>query len=143
MSLIKWDPFREFNMLGERMGNFLGRNWEAPMSTTAWNPAVDIFENDNDIVIQAELPGLKAKDIELRIENNVLLLKGERRFEKETKEENYHRVEREYGAFSRAFSLPVAVDGERVTAEYKDGVLKIVLPKKEEIKPKPIKVSAA
>jgi HSP20 family protein len=143
MSLIKWDPFREFNTLGERMGNFLGRNWEAPMSTTAWNPAVDIFENDNDIVIKAELPGLNAKDIELRIENNVLLLKGERRFEKETKEENYHRVEREYGAFSRAFSLPVAVDGEKVTAEYKDGVLKIVLPKKEEIKPKPIKVSAA
>jgi HSP20 family protein len=143
MSLIKWDPFREFNTLGERMGNLLGRNWEAPASTTAWNPAVDIFENDNEIVLKAELPGLNAKDIELKIENNVLMLKGERRFEKETKEENYHRVEREYGSFSRAFSLPVAVDAEKVLAEYKDGVLKVVLPKKAETKPKPIKVSAA
>jgi HSP20 family protein len=143
MSLIKWDPFREFNTLGERMGGFLGRNWEAPASTTAWNPAVDIFENDNEIVLKAELPGLNAKDIELKIENNVLMLKGERRFEKETKEENYHRVEREYGSFSRAFSLPVAIDAEKVLAEYKDGVLKVVLPKKAETKPKPIKVSAA
>src|SRR5688572_10888717 len=143
MSLIKWDPFGGFDTLNERMGNFLGRNRETPLSTTAWNPAVDIFENDNEIVIKAELPGLNAKDIELKIENNILMLKGERRFEKETKEENYHRVEREYGTFSRAFSLPVAVDGEKVIAEYKDGVLKVLLPKKEEIKPKPIKVSAA
>jgi HSP20 family protein len=130
-------------MLNERMGRFAGRNWEAPLSTTAWNPSVDIFENDNDVVIKAELPGMDAKDIEVKLENNVLVLKGERRFEKETKEENYHRVEREYGTFSRAFSLPVAVNGEKVTAEYKDGVLKVVLPKKEEINPKPIKVSAA
>ncbi len=143
MSLIKWDPFREFNALNERMGGFLGRNWEAPLSTTAWNPAVDIFENDNEIIIKAELPGMNAKDIEVKIENNILMLKGERRFEKETKEENYHRVEREYGTFSRAFTLPVAVNPEKVVAEYKDGLLKVVLPKKEEIKPKPIKVMAA
>jgi HSP20 family protein len=143
MALIKWDPFREFGALNERMGNFLGRNWEAPMATTAWNPSVDIFENDNEVVIKAELPGLDAKDIDIKLENNVLTLKGERRFEKEAKEENYHRIEREYGMFSRTFSLPVVVNPEKVTAEYKDGVLKIVLPKKEEIKPKPIKISAA
>jgi HSP20 family protein len=131
MSLIRWDPFREFSTLPAR---FAG---------TAWNPSVDIFENDNDVVVKAELPGMNAKDIEVRLENNVLLLKGERHFEKEAKEENYHRVEREYGTFSRAFALPTAVNGDKVTAEYKDGVLKIVLPKREETKPKPIKVAAA
>ena len=143
MSLIKWDPFREMNTFSERMRGLLGRDWESPMSTTAWNPAVDIFENDNEVVIKAELPGMNAKDIDVKLENNVLMLRGERRFEKETKEENYHRVEREYGVFSRSFELPAAVDGDKVAAEYKDGVLRIVLPKREEIKPKPIKIAAA
>jgi HSP20 family protein len=142
MSLIKWDPFGEFHTLG-RPGGFFGGNWGTPAPTSAWNPAVDVFENDNEIVIKAELPGMNAKDIEVKFENNVLVLKGERRFEKETKEENYHRIEREYGTFSRAFTVPFAVKSENVTAEYKDGVLKVVLPKKEEIKPKPIKVAAA
>jgi len=143
VSLVKWDPFREFNALNDRLGNFLGRNYEGPLATTAWSPSVDIFENDNEVVFKAELPGLNAKDIEVKLENNVLLLKGERRFEKETKEENYHRIEREYGTFSRSFSLPTAVNGDKVTAEYKDGILKVNLPKKEEIKPKPIKIAAA
>lgn len=84
-----------------------------------------------------------AKDIDINVENNVLTIKGERKFEKETKEENYHRIEREYGSFSRAFSLPVAVNADKITAEYKHGALKIVLPKKEEVKPKPIKIAAA
>ncbi len=143
MSLIKWDPFRELNTFPGRIGTFLGRDWENAMSTTAWNPSVDIFENDNDVVVKVELPGMDPKDIDVRLENNVLMLKGERRFEKETKEENYHRVEREYGSFSRAFSLPTAVKEDKVIAEYKDGILKIVLPKKEEAKPKAIKVEAA
>ena len=143
MSLIRWDPFREFNTLPARVGSFFGKDWDAPLSTTAWNPSVDIFENDNEVVLKAELPGMNAKDIEVRLENNVLMLKGERRFEKETKEENYHRIEREYGTFSRSFALPTAVNGDMVIAEYKDGVLKIVLPKKEETKPKPIKIAAA
>lgn len=86
---------------------------------------------------------MNAKDIEVKLENNVLMLKGERNFEKESKEENYHRVERAYGSFSRSFSLPSAVDGDKITAEYKDGILKIVLRKREEVKPKPIKVAAA
>jgi HSP20 family protein len=86
---------------------------------------------------------MNATDIEVKLENNVLTLKGERHFEKETKEENYHRVEREYGSFSRSFALPTAVNAEKVTAEYKDGILKIVLPKREETKPKPIKIAAA
>src|ERR1700686_1207928 len=130
MSLIRWDPFRELNALNERSGGFMGGNWDRALSTTAWNPSVDIFENDNEVVIKAELPGMDAKDIEVKLENNVLMLKGERRFEKETKEENYHRVEREYGVFSRSFSLPTAVNGDKVTAEYKDGILKVLLPKK-------------
>jgi HSP20 family protein len=143
MPLIRWDPFRELNMLHERLGGFPGKGWEAPMSTTAWNPSVDIFENDNEVVVKAELPGMNAKDIEVKLENNVLMLKGERHFEKEAKEENYHRIEREYGTFSRSFSLPTAVNGDKVTADYKDGVLKIVLPKKEETKPRPIRIAAA
>ena len=143
MSLIKWDPFREFNTLPARFGGFFGKDWDAPMTTAAWNPSVDIFENDNEVVIKAELPGMNAKDIDVKLENNVLTLKGERHFEKETKEENYHRIEREYGTFSRSFALPTAVNGDKVIAEYKDGVLKIVLPKKEETKPKPIKIAAA
>src|ERR1051326_1670011 len=117
--------------------------WDAPMTTAAWNPSVDIFENDNEVVVKAELPGMEAKDIDVKLENNILTLRGERRFEKEAKEENYHRVEREYGAFSRVFSLPVTVNPDKGTAEYKEGVLKIGLPKKKEIKPKPIKIAAA
>jgi HSP20 family protein len=111
--------------------------------STAWNPSVDIFENENEVVFKAELPGMNAKDIEVKLENNVVTIKGERQFEKETKEENYHRVEREYGTFSRSFALPTAVNGDKVTAEYKDGILRIILPKKEEIKPKPIRIAAA
>jgi HSP20 family protein len=143
MSLIKWDPFRELNMFPVRFGKFLDKDWEKAISTTAWNPSVDIFENDSDIVVKVEAPGMNAKDFDLRIENNVLMVKGERKFEKETKEENYHRVEREYGSFSRSFALPTAVKEDKVTADYKDGILKIVLPKKEEVKPKSIKIEAA
>ena len=142
MSFIKWDPLCELNTLPARRG-FLGRDWEAPLSKTLWNPSVDIFENDNEVVVTAELPGMNAKDIDLRLENNVLTLRGERHFEKETKEENYHRIEREYGTFTRSFALPTAVNGDKVTAEYKDGILKVVLPKNEERKPKAIKVAVA
>lgn len=142
MSLVKWDPFRELNAFNERLGTFLGRGWDSPPSMTAWNPSVDVFENDNDVVFKAELPGMNAKDIEVKLENNVLIIKGERRFEKETDEKNYHRIEREYGTFSRSFALPTAVNADKVTAEFKDGILKVTLPKKEEIKPKPIKIAA-
>jgi len=92
-------------------------------------------------MVQAELPGLERKDITLHLENNVLTLRGERRFEKETKQENYHRIERSYGAFSRAFSIPATVDEEKIRAEYKDGILKIALPKKEQVKPKQIRIA--
>ena len=143
MSLVKWDPFREFGTLPARFGGFFGKEWDAPLSTRTWNPMVDVFENPNEVVFKAELPGMNAKDIEVNFESNVLTIKGERHFEKETKEENYHRVERDYGTFSRSFTVPTPVNGDKVVAEYKDGVLKVVLPKKEETKPKAIKIEAA
>ncbi len=142
MSLNRWDPFRESNTIRPRL-SFPVSDWEGVFPKTTWNPSVDVFETDNEVVFKAELPGMDAKDIDVKLENNILTLKGERHFEKEAKEENYHRVEREYGSFSRSFALPTAVNGDKVSAEYKDGVLKVVLPKKEEVKAKPIKIAAA
>jgi HSP20 family protein len=133
-------------MLHDRMNRLFddaGRGWRAdePQATTTWSPAVDIFETEGEIVVKAELPGMERKDIALHLEKNVLTLKGERRFEKETKDENYHRIERSYGGFSRAFSIPATVDEEKIRADYTDGVLKIVLPKKEQAKPKQIRIT--
>src|SRR5215813_6336976 len=145
MAISRWDPFRDLSLLQDRMNrlfNDAGRTWrpDEPSATTTWSPAVDIFETENEIMVQAELPGVDRKDITLHLENNVLTLKGERRFEKETKQENYHRIERAYGGFSRAFSIPAIVDEEKIRADYKDGILKIGLPKKEQVKPKQIKI---
>jgi len=117
-----------------------GHRGDEPAATTTWSPSVDIFETEGEIIVKAELPGIDRKDILLNLEKNVLTLKGERKFEKETKEENYHRIERAYGGFSRAFSIPATVDEEKIRADYKDGVLKIALPKKEQVKPKQIKI---
>ena len=147
MAVVRWDPFRDLNLLQDRMNRLFddaGRGWRAdePAATTTWSPAVDIFETEGEIIVKAELPGMERKDITLHLENNVLSLRGERKFEKETKDENYHRIERSYGAFSRSFSIPATVDEENIRAEYKDGVLNIVLPKKEQARPKQIKITA-
>ena len=146
MAVVRWDPFRDLNMLQDRMNRLFedaSRNWKSdePASTTTWSPAVDIFETESEIVVKAEVPGMERKDITLNLENNVLTLKGERRFLKEAKEENYHRIERSYGGFSRAFSIPATVDEEKIRADYQDGVLKIVLPKKEQLRPQQIKIA--
>ena len=146
MAVVRWDPFRDLNLLQDRMNRLFedaNRNWKSdePASTTTWSPAVDIFETESEIVVKAEVPGMDRKDITLNLENNVLTLRGERRFLKETKEENYHRIERSYGGFSRAFSIPATVDEEKIRADYQDGVLKIVLPKKEQLRPKQIKIT--
>ena len=146
MAVVRWDPFRDLNMLQDRMNRLFddaGRNLrgDEPAATTTWSPAVDIFETEGEIVVKAELPGMERKDITLNLEKNVLTLRGERRFEKETKDDNYHRIERSYGGFSRAFSIPATVDEEHISAEYKDGVLKIALPKKEQAKPKQIRIA--
>jgi HSP20 family protein len=143
MTLTRWDPFRELQDRMNRMFEDTGRGWRSdePSSTTTWSPAVDIYETQNEILVQAELPGVDRKDISLHLEKNVLTLKGERRFEKETKQENYHRIERAYGGFSRSFSIPATVEEDKIRAEYKDGILKIALPKKEQVKPKQIQIA--
>lgn len=146
MAISRWDPFRDLTVLQDRMNRLFedagrgGRRGDEPGAATTWSPAVDILETDTEIVVKAELPGVDRKDISLHLENNVLTLRGDRRLEKETKEENYHRIERAYGGFSRAFSIPATVDDENIRAEYRDGVLKIALPKKEQVKPKQIRI---
>jgi len=145
MAISRWDPFRDLSVLQDRMNRLFddaGRGWrtDGADATTTWSPAVDIFETENEIVVKAELPGVDRKDISLNLENNVLTLKGERKFEKETKEENYHRIERAYGGFSRAFSIPATVDEEKIRADYRDGILSIALPKKEQVRPKQIRI---
>ena len=146
MAITRWDPFRDLGILQERMNRVFEdaavRGWknDEPSATTSWSPAVDIYETDSEIMVQAELPGVDRKDIALQLENNVLTLKGDRRFEKETNQENYHRIERSYGAFSRAFTIPTIVDEDKIRADYRDGILKIALPKKQQVKAKQIKI---
>jgi HSP20 family protein len=127
------------------MGRFADR-WpdlgQSPTSTSAWAPNVDIFESDDALVVKAELPGIDPKDVELNVENNVLTISGERKLEFEDKKENYHRVERAYGSFSRSFSLPRLIDETQIAADYKDGVLTVRVPKHEKAKPRQIKISA-
>ena len=145
MAIVRWEPFRELAATQERFNRLfhdLTRGWgEEDGGTRAWAPAVDIFETDQNLVVKAELPGVDPKDVEIRVENNTLYLKGERKFEKETKEENYHRIERSYGAFTRAIALPNSVDADKAAADYKNGVLTLTLPKREEAKPKTIKIA--
>jgi HSP20 family protein len=109
----------------------------------SWAPVVDIFEQEGSIVLKAELPGIDPKDVDIRVENNTLTLRGERQLDNEVKRESYHRVERSYGSFARSFSLPNVVDVEKIKAEYKDGVLRVTLPKKEEAKPTQISINVS
>jgi len=145
MAIVRWEPFRDL-VTAQRDFDRLFREafspqfGEAELSTRSWAPPVDIYETDNDIVLKAELPGVDPKDVEVRVEDNNLYLKGERRFEKEVKEQNYHRVERSYGSFARSFSLPSSISTDKVKAEYKDGMLTLTMPKREEAKPKTIKI---
>jgi HSP20 family protein len=138
--------FRDLMTLQDRMnqvfeqGNLAQRSKENNLFAGAWAPAVDIYETDQAIELKADLPDLDAKDVDVRVEDNMLFLKGERKFEKDIKEENYHRIERSYGSFSRSFSLPQGIATDKISADYKNGVLKITLPKREESKPKQIQV---
>jgi HSP20 family protein len=144
MSITRWDPFHHLATLEDRMNRlfetpFRGR-WE-DSALTAWSPAVDIYETENELILKADLPDMNEKDIDVRVENNMLTVRGERKFEQKVKEENYLRIERTYGAFSRSFSLPATVNTENIKAEYKNGVLTVELPKRAEAKPKQVKVS--
>jgi HSP20 family protein len=145
MAITRWDPFREVVALQNRV-NSLFRDFnetagDNPLTTGSFVPAVDIYENEKEVVLKLEVPGIEEKDLDVSVENNTLTVKGERKFEKEEKEENFHRIERRYGSFYRAFTLPTTVDTENVAASYTAGVLKLELKKKPEAQPKQIKVT--
>lgn len=150
MAIVRWmDPFRELSTMQHRMNqlfeDFFGRpggGREGELAVGGWAPTVDIFETDDDIVVTAELPGLEKDQVGVEYKDGVLTLRGERKLEREVKEESYHRMERSYGAFHRSFTLPGSVDAEKITAKMKNGILEIHLPKKEAAKPKQITVAA-
>jgi HSP20 family protein len=144
--LTRWDPFREFVTIQDRMNRLFRDSYrpegrEEALTTSTFAPPVDVYEDEHNITLKIEVPGIDEKDIDVRIENNTLTVHGERKFEKEEKEENYRRVERQYGSFTRTFTLPNTVDPEKVQADYDKGVLKVKLAKKAEAKPKQIKVN--
>jgi HSP20 family protein len=146
MNIVRHDPFRELRNLQDEMTRLFsgvapsaGSNRE-DMAYGAWNPRVDIFEDKENLVLEAELPGMNREDFDLSIENNVITLSGERKFENKTEGENYHRVERNYGSFTRAFTLPQTVNPEGAQAEYNNGVLRVSLPKREETKARKIEI---
>jgi HSP20 family protein len=145
MSIVRYDPFRDLRTLQEEVNRLFSANLshsfpDEGIGRGAWSPNVDIYENKDQIVLEAELPGMKREDFDLTFENNVITLRGERHFEKKDEQDNYHRVERSYGAFTRSFTLPHTVSGEGATAEYNNGVLRVTLPKREEAKPRRIQI---
>ena len=143
--LTRWEPFREFATLQDRINRVFRDSYSGAqddsLTTSSFAPAVDVYEDEHKVTLKIEVPGIDEKDIDVRVENNTLTVHGERKIEKEEKEENYRRVERQYGSFTRTFTLPQTVDTENVAATYDKGVLKINLPKKAEAKPKQIKVN--
>ena len=146
MSIIKYDPFRELRSLQDEMNRLFitsvpGNFNREDMASGGWLPSVDIYESENEIVLEAELPGMKREDFEVSIENNVITLKGERKFEKKEESDNYHRVERSYGSFTRSFNLPRTVSAEETTADFKNGILRVSLPKREETKVRKIEIT--
>ena len=143
MNLMRWDPYREVSSLQDRLNRAFGGRTERDdeMQLAAWAPPVDIAEEKDRILITAELPGFKESEIEIQTENGMLTLRGERKFEKETDGKSYHRVERSYGQFVRSFSLPNNVDREKIQATFRDGLLQVELPKREDAKPRTIKIS--
>jgi len=145
MAITRWDPFRDVMTLQNRMNSLFqdfnrGQGENDPVMTAAFVPAVDIYEDEHKIVLKLEVPGMKQEDLDIQLENNTLMIRGERKLEKEEKEENFHRIERRYGSFFRAFTVPNTVSTDNVKADYDAGVLRIALEKRAEAKPKQIKV---
>jgi len=149
MAIVRWtDPFREFTQLQDRLNRAFsdayGRSDEGLLSSGAWLPPVDIYQNgEHELVLKAEIPDMTREDIDVTVDKGTLTIKGEKKFAGEVKEEQFHRIERRYGTFSRSFSLPPTVDPGRVAAEYRNGVLTVKLPLREEAKPRTIKVDVA
>jgi len=148
MAIVRWnDPFREFAQLQERINRVFNdtyRSDEGLMTSGTWVPPVDIYQNgDHEVVIKAELPDMSREDIDITVDNGTLTIKGEKKLAQDVKEEQFHRIERRYGTFSRSFSLPQTVDTAKVGADYKNGVLTVRLPLREEAKPRSVKVDVA
>ena len=147
MAVVKVDPFRELTAMQDRMARLFGDVYLRDEDTGfrgTWTPAVDIFETDNhDLVLKAEVPGMSREDIEVTVENSTLVLKGTKKFDSDVKDESYRRIERGYGTFHRSFTLPNTVDPTKVNAEYKNGVLTVKLPYREEARPRTINVEVA
>ncbi len=147
MALTRWDPFRDVLTLQNRLNSLFqeyprsGGENEAPLVAAGFAPPVDIYEDAQKVVLKLEIPGIRKEDLDIRVENHNLTVRGERRFESDEKEENFHRVERRYGSFYRAFSLPSSVDTAGIKAEYDAGILRLELNKREEAKPKQIQVT--
>ncbi len=147
MAIIKVDPIREFAVMQDRLNRLFGNVYLRDEDTGfrgTWVPSVDIYETDkHDLVLRAELPGMSREDVEVTIENGTIVIKGEKKFDTEVKEEHYRRIERTYGTFHRSFTLPNTVDAAKVAAEYKNGVLTVTLPFKEEARPRTVNVEVA
>ncbi len=145
-NLVRWDPFYELTSLQDRVNQLFNQSFRGTGQGTEQSlfsnfvPPVDIYEDDHNITIQAEVPGINEKDLDIRLENNVLTISGERKLENEENKENFHRIERQYGRFTRSFTLPSVVDPDSVNADFQDGILKITVAKREEAKPKQIKI---
>ena len=143
--ITRWDPFRDVSSFRDQMNRLFADTFSpgrvSDSALTAWAPVVDIYETENELVIKADLADIEEKNLDIRVENNMLTLRGERKFEQTVSEDNYLRVERSYGTFSRSFSLPNTVNAEAIQAEYRNGVLTVRMPKREESKPRQIKVS--
>jgi HSP20 family protein len=148
--IVRFDPFEDLTRLQREMNRLFDDSARGPnrgngaemVSSRAWAPAVDIIEDQNEIVVKAELPGVKQEDIDIQVSGDTLILRGERKFEDTQKKDNYVRVERAYGTFQRSFTIGVPIQSDRVSADYKEGVLSIHLPKSEEVKPKKVQIGA-
>jgi len=147
MNLVRWTPFSDVSLLQNQMNRLFdtalqGWSGDSTNGTTAWIPAADVYESENELLVTLDLPGIDPKMVDVRVENNVLTIRGERKLDEKQNTENFHRVERSYGPFGRAFTLSTAVDAEKIRATYEAGVLSIALPKAETAKPKRIQISA-
>jgi HSP20 family protein len=146
MSLVRWNPFGDMSLLQNQMNRLFDtalQGWPGESNgTTSWIPAADIYESDDELVVNLDLPGVDPKTVDVRMENRVLSIRGERQFDEKLNKENFHRVERSYGPFARSFTLSTPVNPDRIRADFKAGVLSITLPKAESAKPKRIQIAA-
>jgi HSP20 family protein len=145
-SVSRWEPFRSAHTLQDQIHRLFGEVFDRSnqeSSLTAWAPSVDIYENEHELIVKADLPGIDAKDLDIRVDNNILTMRGERKFEEKVNDNNSLRVERAYGSFSRSFALSNTVNAEAIKADYQNGVLTLTVPKREEAKPKQIKVNVS